>query len=66
MLNQERPTDTLTVIELATNYGLNPETVRRWIREAKVPARKFGNMLFIHASDVEALIEAKQERKNGK
>ncbi|MDA1218954.1 MAG: helix-turn-helix domain-containing protein [Chloroflexi bacterium] len=64
-MERERPDDTYTVLEIACKYGVNPETVRRWVREAKIPARKYGNMWFINANDVEALIGEKQERKNG-
>ena len=56
MVNSDRPIDTLTVMEVARQYGVNPETVRRWAREDKVPAKRVGNMLFFQARDVEALI----------
>ena len=32
----------LTVLEVAARLKLNPETVRRWIREGKLPAIKLG------------------------
>jgi excisionase family DNA binding protein len=42
----------LTVKEAARMTGRNPETVRRWIREGKLPAGKFGHE---HAIDDEDL-----------
>jgi excisionase family DNA binding protein len=42
----------LTVPEAARRVGRNPETVRRWIREGKLPARKVGNQ---HVIEDEAL-----------
>ena len=63
---QERPTDTVTVLEVAAKYGVNPETVRRWVREGKLAARRLGNVIFMRAEDVEALIEEKQVGTNGR
>ena len=37
----------ITVPEAARRTGRNPETVRRWIREGKLPARKVGTQHFI-------------------
>ena len=65
MVTQERPADTVTVLEVAAKYRLNPETVRRWVREGKLAARKLGNVIFMRAEDVEALIKEKQGRTNG-
>lgn len=42
----------LTVSEVAHQLKVNPETVRRWAREGKVPAQRIGNMLFFTAEDV--------------
>jgi excisionase family DNA binding protein len=42
----------LTVKEAARMAGRNPETVRRWIREGKLPARKFGHEHAIDDDDL--------------
>ena len=44
----------LTVPEAARRAGRNPETVRRWIREGKLPSRKVGTQ---HLIDEENLLE---------
>ena len=44
--------DMLTVSQVSRQFKVNPETVRRWAREDKVPAQKIGNMLFSRASDI--------------
>ena len=40
------------VPEAARRVGRNPETVRRWIREGKLPARKIGTQHFIEEEDL--------------
>ncbi|MBA2382133.1 MAG: helix-turn-helix domain-containing protein [Chloroflexi bacterium] len=45
----------LTVPEAARRVGRNPETVRRWIREGKLVARKVGTQHVIEAADLDAL-----------
>lgn len=51
----EKPEKNLvTVAEIAEELGLNQETVRRAIRDRKLPARKIGNMLFVEAHDLRA------------
>lgn len=45
----------LTVPEAARRIGRNPETVRRWIREGKLPARKVGTQHVIEEGDLAAL-----------
>lgn len=45
----------LTVPEVARRLGRNPETVRRWIREGKLPARKVGTQHVIEEVDLAAL-----------
>lgn len=42
----------MTVPEVAKRLGKNPETVRRWIREGKLPAKKIGSQHFIDEADV--------------
>ncbi|MCY3845537.1 MAG: helix-turn-helix domain-containing protein [Acidobacteria bacterium] len=44
----------ITVPEAARRTGRNPETVRRWIREGKLPARRVGTQHFI---DEDALMD---------
>lgn len=46
----------LTVPEVARRVGRNPETVRRWIREGKLAARKVGTQHVIEEQDVEDAI----------
>jgi uncharacterized protein len=46
----------LTVPEVARRVGRNPETVRRWIREGKLAARKVGTQHVIDEEDVEDAI----------
>jgi excisionase family DNA binding protein len=45
----------LTVPEAARRIGRNPETVRRWIREGRLAARKIGTQHIIDEADLEAL-----------
>ena len=42
----------LTVPEVATMLGRNPETIRRWIRSGKLPARKIGTQHLIDDDDL--------------
>ena len=42
----------LTVPEAARRVGRNPETVRRWIREGKLAARKVGTQHVIEERDL--------------
>lgn len=44
----------LTVPEAARRVGRNPETVRRWIREGKLAARKVGTQHVIEERDLAA------------
>ncbi|HYB24004.1 MAG TPA: helix-turn-helix domain-containing protein [Solirubrobacteraceae bacterium] len=50
----------LTVPEAAKRTGRNPETVRRWIREGKLRARKVGTQHVIEEKDLEAMVHSKQ------
>jgi excisionase family DNA binding protein len=43
----------LTVPEAARRVQKNPETVRRWIREGKLPATKVGTQHVIDEADLE-------------
>jgi len=42
----------LTVPEAAKRTGRNPETIRRWIREGKLTARKVGTQHVIEEEDL--------------
>jgi excisionase family DNA binding protein len=46
----------LTVPEAARRIGRNPETVRRWIREGKLAARKVGTQHVIDEHDFDAFL----------
>lgn len=46
----------LTVPEAARIAERDPETIRRWIRSGKLPARKIGTQHVIEEADLEALL----------
>lgn len=50
----------LTVPEAARSTGRNPETIRRWIREGKLPARKVGTQHLIEEEDLALLGDGDQ------
>lgn len=45
----------LTVSEAARRVGRTPETVRRWIREGRLRARKIGAQRVIEEADLAAI-----------
>jgi excisionase family DNA binding protein len=45
----------LTVPQAARRTRRHPETIRRWIREGKLPARKVGTQHVIEEADLAAL-----------
>lgn len=47
----------LTVPEAARRTRRHPETIRRWIREGKLRARKVGTQHVIEESDLDTLLE---------
>lgn len=47
----------LTVPEAARRANRNPETIRRWIRAGKLPARKIGTQHVIEEQDLEAILD---------
>lgn len=46
----------LTVPEAASRASRNPETVRRWIREGRLRARKIGTQHVIEEQDLDAFL----------
>ena len=52
----------LTVPEAARRAGRNPETIRRWIREGKLPARKVGTQHVLEEEDLDAYLEETSDR----
>ena len=47
---------TLTVPQVARRVRRNPETVRRWIREGRLRARKVGTQHLVEEADLRALV----------
>ncbi len=47
----------LTVPEAARRAGRNPETIRRWIREGKLRARKVGTQHILEEADLAAVLQ---------
>ncbi|MGH3951544.1 MAG: helix-turn-helix domain-containing protein [Pseudonocardiaceae bacterium] len=45
----------LTVPEAARRTGLNPETIRRWIREGRLVSQRVGTQYLIDEDALEAL-----------
>ena len=43
----------LTVSEVARILNLNPETIRRWAREDKIPFQRVGRIFVFRVKDVE-------------
>lgn len=48
----------LTVREAAARCHRNPETIRRWIWNGKLTARKLGNQLFVREGDLHPILTA--------
>lgn len=46
----------ITVPQAARRTGKHPETIRRWIREGKLRARKIGTQHLIEEGDLEVLL----------
>jgi excisionase family DNA binding protein len=56
----------ITVPEAARRVRRNPETVRRWIREGKLRARKIGTQHVIEERDLEAAVPRETAIKRSK
>lgn len=50
----------ITVPEAARRAGKDPETIRRWIRDGRLAARKVGTQHVIEEEDIEALLGAQE------
>ena len=50
----------LTVPEAAKRAGKDPETIRRWIRSGRLPARKVGTQHVIEEEVLEELLDVEQ------
>ncbi len=48
----------MTVPEAARRAGRNPETIRRWIREGKLRARKVGTQHVLEEADLAEVLGA--------
>lgn len=48
----------ITVPEAARRAAKDPETIRRWIRSGRLPARKVGTQHVIEEADLEYLLQA--------
>lgn len=47
----------ITVPEAARRAAKDPETIRRWIRSGRLPARKIGTQHVIEEDDLEHLLQ---------
>jgi excisionase family DNA binding protein len=50
------PQHVLTVPQAARRTRRNPETIRRWIREGKLPARKVGSQHVIEETALKGML----------
>jgi excisionase family DNA binding protein len=46
----------ITVPEAARRSGRNPETIRRWIREGRLPATKVGTQHILDEKDLDEVL----------
>ena len=47
----------LTVPQVAVRLGRDPETIRRWIRSGRLPARKVGTQHVVDEEDLKSLFK---------
>ena len=50
----------ITVPEAARRAGKDPETIRRWIRSGRLPARKIGTQHVIEETDLENVLDIEE------
>jgi excisionase family DNA binding protein len=50
----------ITVPEAAKRAAKDPETIRRWIRSGRLPARKIGTQHVIEEADLDELLHANE------
>ncbi len=53
----------LTVPEVAKRLGLGEESIRRALRQGKIPGRKVGQMHFVREADVDMLVKAREGKR---
>ncbi len=53
--------DLLTVEEVAVYLKMNPQVVRRWLREKKLPGFKIGKEWRIVKEDIDVVLEKLKE-----
>jgi excisionase family DNA binding protein len=46
----------LTLPEIAHTLGMNPSTVRLWVRERRLPAEKVGRKWMVRRADLEQML----------
>ena len=46
----------LTLPEIAHTLGMNPSTVRLWVREGRLPAEKVGRKWMVRRADLEQML----------
>jgi len=46
----------LTLPEIAQTLGMNPSTVRLWVREGRLPAEKVGRKWMVLRADLEQML----------
>lgn len=51
----------LTATKAARRLGVSDETIRRWVRLGRLPARKLGMQYFILEKDVEECAKAEEK-----
>jgi excisionase family DNA binding protein len=56
-MHNGEPDKLISVREAAKTCDRNPETIRRWIWQGKLPAEKLGNQLFIRQSALETHLQ---------
>lgn len=52
----------ITTSQAAQRYKLSVETIRRWARSGKIPARKIGRKFHVNKVEMDARLKAQPER----